>query len=81
MVVKIAVSRGRAFTIVDNTGGGMVAVSGCDASAMIDAASALSDYTGTGMTHLHLASFNSPTDIGVSGAEKQIDVPTSYIDK
>jgi fatty acid synthase len=84
MVVKIAIARGRALAIVDKTGGGMVAVSGCDASAMIDhidAASALSECTGTGMTQLHLAAFNSPTDIGVSGAENQIDVLTSYINK
>ena len=84
MVIKIAAARGRALAIVDKAGGGMAVISGCDASAMIDhidAASALSDCTGTGMTHLHLAAFNSPTDIGVSGAEKQINVLTGYIDK
>ena len=83
MVVKISVARGRALAMVDNIGGTMVAVSGCNAAAVrdhIDAASTLSDQADGEEKKLYMAAFNSPTDIGVSGAEKLIGVLTDYIE-
>jgi fatty acid synthase len=83
MVIKIAVARGRALAMVDNAGGSMVAISGCDADAVrdhINAASSLADISETEPKALHMAGFNSPTDIGVSGSTLLIDILTRYID-
>lgn len=83
MVVKIAIARGRALAKVDNIGGAMVAVSGCDAAAVkdyVDAASSLADLDEEESKKLYLAAFNSPTDIGVSGSEKLVDLLTSHIE-
>jgi fatty acid synthase len=84
MVVKIAVARGRALAMVDNVGGAMVAISGCDADAVrdhIEAAISLSDAEEGEGKKLYVAAFNSPTDIGVSGGEALVDTLTSYIEK
>lgn len=83
MVVKIAIARGRALSKVDNTGGAMVALSGCDEQSVRDhiaAVSFLSSQSGNPCPDLHLAAFNSPTDIGVSGAEAQIDLLKKYVE-
>ncbi|KAF7792169.1 hypothetical protein EIP86_003199 [Pleurotus ostreatoroseus] len=83
MVVKIAIARGRALSKVDNTGGTMVAISGCDESNIRDhiaAVSFLGTQTGMPVADLHLAAFNSPTDIGVSGPEAQVDLLRTYIE-
>ncbi|KAJ3555439.1 hypothetical protein NM688_g2577 [Phlebia brevispora] len=83
MVVKIAVARGRVMAEVDNTGGAMIAISGCDEQTVRDhigAASFLSVQNGTGSMDLHLATFNSPTDIGVSGLETHVDTLKSYVE-
>ena len=83
MVVKIAIARGRALSKVDNTGGTMVAISGCDESSIRDhiaAVSFLGTQTGMPVADLHLAAFNSPTDIGVSGPEAQVDLLRTYIE-
>jgi fatty acid synthase len=84
MVVKIAVARGRALAMVDNIGGAMVAISGCDADAVrdhIEAAISLSDAEEGEGKQLYVAAYNSPTDIGVSGGEALVDTLTSYIEK
>ena len=83
MVVKIAIARGRALSKVDNTGGTMVAISGCDESNIRDhiaAVSFLGTQTGMPVADLHLAAFNSPADIGVSGPEAQVDLLRTYIE-
>ncbi|KAF9261006.1 polyketide synthase [Marasmius fiardii PR-910] len=84
MVVKIAIARGGALCLVDNIGGAMVALSGCDAATVqdyIDTIIALSDNPKAGVTDsLHIAARNSPTDFGVSGAEYLVDDLTKYID-
>lgn len=84
ITVKVAVARGRALGIVDNIGGSMVAVSGCDADAVqsyIDAALALSGKDVNGTSQLYLASFNSPVDIGVSGSEDLLLTLADYINR
>ncbi|CCM00451.1 uncharacterized protein FIBRA_02483 [Fibroporia radiculosa] len=84
MTVKVAVARGRALGVVDNTGGSMVAMSGCDANTVndyVDAALSLAGRESQATRQLHLASYNSPTDIGVSGPEEVLDVLSMYIDK
>ncbi|KIJ60835.1 polyketide synthase [Hydnomerulius pinastri MD-312] len=86
MAVKIAIARGKALAKVDNTGGGMVAVSGCDADKVRDyAETAITlaglDVDSAGGPQLFLASFNSPTDIGVSGSEKHLEVFASFIER
>ena len=83
MVVKIAVARGRALAMVDNTGGSMVAISGCDADTVrdyIDRVSALAGISEAEQQRLYVAAFNSPTDIGVSGSTFLVDLLTRYID-
>ncbi|KZT06920.1 polyketide synthase [Laetiporus sulphureus 93-53] len=83
MVVEIAIARGRALSMVDNTGGGMVAISGCDADAVrdyVDAASSLANLSKEEASKLYMAAFNSPTDIGVSGSELLVDLLTKYIE-
>nr|ART89046.1 polyene polyketide synthase 1 [Agaricomycetes sp.] len=83
MVVKIAIARGRALAKVDNVGGAMVAVSGCDAATVkdyVDAASSLAELDEEESKKLYLAAFNSPTDIGVSGSEKLVDILTKHIE-
>ena len=82
MAVKIAVARGRALALVDNTGGSMVAISGCDAGTVrdyIDAASSLAPASGPESKRLYIAAFNSPTDIGVSGSNLLVNLLTKYI--
>ncbi|GJJ08186.1 Type I Iterative PKS [Clathrus columnatus] len=84
MAVKVAIARGRALGIVDNKGGSMVAVSGCDADAVrgyIDAASALSKEDGGETNQLYLSAFNSPSDIGVSGPEELLQPFAEYINR
>ncbi|CCM04590.1 uncharacterized protein FIBRA_06771 [Fibroporia radiculosa] len=86
MAVKIAIARGKALATVDNTGGGMVAVSGCDAEKVRDhAETAITlaglDVDSAGRPPLFLASFNSPTDIGVSGPEKHLEAFASFIER
>lgn len=82
MVVKIAIARGRALAMVDNTGGTMVAISGCDADAVrdhADTALALAEYDEHEVDQLYMAAFNSTSDIGVSGSEALVDILISYI--
>jgi fatty acid synthase, animal type len=82
MVVKIAVARGRALALVDNTGGSMVAISGCDADTMrdyIDAACLLAGISEKESKTLYMAAFNSPTDIGISGSDLLVDELIRYI--
>ncbi|KIK63451.1 polyketide synthase [Collybiopsis luxurians FD-317 M1] len=84
MAVKLAVARGRALTIVDNTGGSMVAISGCSPAAVgdyINTASYLAGMEGEENVQLHVAALNSPSDVGVSGPEKLLDVLTDYINR
>ncbi|KAK7047807.1 hypothetical protein VNI00_006135 [Paramarasmius palmivorus] len=85
MVVKIAIARGGALCLVDNIGGAMVAISGCDEQTIqdyIDAVVDLSDNPRAGVSDsLYIAARNSPTDFGVSGAEYLVDELTSYIDQ
>ncbi|KIJ60886.1 polyketide synthase [Hydnomerulius pinastri MD-312] len=86
MAVKIAIARGKALAMVDNTGGGMVAVSGCDADKVRDYAEtaitlAVQEVDSAGGPQLFLASFNSPTDIGVSGSKKHLEVFASFIER
>ncbi|KAI3605818.1 polyketide synthase [Moniliophthora roreri] len=85
MVVKIAVARGAALRLVDNIGGAMVAVSGCDLRTVQDYAEAVVDLSNnptTGVTDsLHVAARNSPTDFGLSGAEYLVDELAKYIDQ
>ncbi|KAK1215285.1 hypothetical protein PQX77_022103 [Marasmius sp. AFHP31] len=85
MVIKIAVARGNALRLVDNNGGAMVAISGCDSRVVqdyMDAVISLSDNPNAGVTDsLHIAACNSPTDFGVSGAEYLVDALTDYIHK
>ncbi|PCH43245.1 ketoacyl-synt-domain-containing protein, partial [Wolfiporia cocos MD-104 SS10] len=83
MAVKIATARGRALSKVDNIGGAMVAISGCDADDVrdyIEAASALSELSEEESAKLYMAAFNSPTDIGVSGSELLVDLLTKHIE-
>jgi fatty acid synthase, animal type len=83
MVVKIAVARGRALALVDNTGGSMVAISGCDADTARDYMDAVFSLAGTSepeSKRLYMATFNSPSDMGVSGSDLLIDLLASYID-
>lgn len=82
MVVKIAIARGRALSLVDNTGGAMIAICGCDEQSIrdhIEAVSFLSRQSGTGSIDLHIAAFNSCTDIGVSGPEAHVNLFQNYI--
>jgi malonyl CoA-acyl carrier protein transacylase len=82
MVIKIAVARGGALAMFDNTGRSMVAISGCDADTVhnhINAASSLADISEAEPKVLHMAAFNSPTDFGVSGSTLLIDILTRYI--
>ncbi|KIJ24979.1 hypothetical protein M422DRAFT_216980 [Sphaerobolus stellatus SS14] len=84
MAVKVAIARGRALGIVDNTGGSMVAVSGCDADAVrdyVDAALTLARKEDNKTSQLHLAAFNSSLDIGVSGSEELLDALADYINR
>ncbi|CCM04557.1 uncharacterized protein FIBRA_06738 [Fibroporia radiculosa] len=86
MAVKIAIARGKALAMVDNTGGGMVAVSGCDAEKVRDHAEMAVTLAGLGLEsadepQLFLASFNSPTDVGVSGSEKHLEAFASFIER
>ncbi|ESK88629.1 polyketide synthase [Moniliophthora roreri MCA 2997] len=85
MVVKIAVARGAALRLVDNIGGAMVAVSGCDLRTVQDYAEAVVDLSNNptaGVTDsLHVAARNSPTDFGLSGAEYLVDELAKYIDQ
>ncbi|KAH7886699.1 hypothetical protein F5I97DRAFT_2059038 [Phlebopus sp. FC_14] len=84
MAVKVAIARGRALGIVDNTGGSMVAVSGCDANAVrdyADAALTLARKDDSKANQLHLAAFNSPSDIGVSGPEDLLLTFADYINR
>ncbi|KAF9237181.1 polyketide synthase [Melanogaster broomeanus] len=81
MAVKLAVARGKALAMVDNTGGGMVVVSGCDADKVRNYAETATVFAGLdeGSPQLFLASFNSPNDTGVSGAEKHVDAFVSFL--
>ncbi|KAF9239502.1 polyketide synthase [Melanogaster broomeanus] len=81
MAVKLAIARGKALAIVDNTGGGMVAVSGCDADEVRNHAETAIVFAGLAKESLQLflASFNSPNDTGVSGAEKHVDAFVNFI--
>ncbi|ESK85112.1 polyketide synthase [Moniliophthora roreri MCA 2997] len=85
MIVKIAIARGGALCLVDNNGGAMAAISGCDEQTIqdyINAVVELSDNPRAGVTDsLYIAARNSPTDFGVSGAEYLVDALTSYIDQ
>jgi acyl transferase domain-containing protein len=84
MAVKIAVARGKALDMVDNIGGAMVAVSGCNADMIrhyVEIASTLVEVENRDLNELYMAAFNSPTDISVSGSEKLIDAFTSFIDR
>ncbi|KZT03145.1 FabD/lysophospholipase-like protein [Laetiporus sulphureus 93-53] len=66
MVIEIAVARGRALDVVDNTGNAMVAVSGCD--------------TDTVRGYFYLAAPLSATDNVFSAPEVLIDLFTKYVD-
>ncbi|KAF9237183.1 polyketide synthase [Melanogaster broomeanus] len=81
MAVKLAVARGKALATVDNTGGGMVVISGCDTDKVRNYAESATVFAGLdeGPPQLFLASFNSPHDTGVSGAEKHVDAFVSFI--
>ncbi|KAF9237185.1 polyketide synthase [Melanogaster broomeanus] len=81
MAVKLAVARGKALATVDNTGGGMVVVSGCDAEKVRNYAETATVFAGLDedSPRLFLASFNSPNDTGVSGAEVHVDAFVSFI--
>ncbi|EEB99972.1 hypothetical protein MPER_00207, partial [Moniliophthora perniciosa FA553] len=83
MVVKITIARGAALRLVDNIGGGMVAVSGCDLQTVRDYAEAIMDLSNTAADadFLHVAARNSPTDFGLSGAENLVNELAKYIDQ
>lgn len=84
MAVELAVARGHALLLVDNTGGSMVAVSGCGPETVrdyINAALYLAGAECEDPVQLHLAAFNSPFDVGVSGREDLLDVLTDYINR
>ncbi|KAJ6535978.1 hypothetical protein DFH09DRAFT_1043015 [Mycena vulgaris] len=81
MTVKIAIARGRALALIDNIGGTMVAISGCDAATVqsyIDAVFSLTDL-GADQQQLYIAALNSPTDVGVSGSTPLVELLTNYI--
>ena len=81
MAVKVAIARGRALSLVDNIGGTMVAVSGCDTASVSDhmeATSVLAESKRMN-TKLFMAAYNSPSDIGISGSEDSVALLTSYI--
>lgn len=62
----------------------MVAISGCNADAVRDYMDAALSLAGTECGkagQLHLAAFNSPSDVGVSGPEELLDTLTNYIDR
>ncbi|GJJ10578.1 putative PKSNRPS-like protein biosyntheticcluster [Clathrus columnatus] len=83
MAVKVAVARGRALGLVDNKGGSMVAVSGCDADVVsnyVDAVLALSQEEEDN-EQLYLSIFNSPSDTGVSGPEGLLQAFAEYINR
>ncbi|EPQ50300.1 polyketide synthase [Gloeophyllum trabeum ATCC 11539] len=82
VVVKVAIARGKALLLVDNIGGAMVAISGTDNNSLqdyVEAVSALAQDQGKDAKHLYLATFNSPTDIGVSGSDALVDMLANYI--
>ncbi|KAF9238192.1 polyketide synthase [Melanogaster broomeanus] len=69
MAVKLATARGKALAMVDDTGGGMVVVSGCGADNVRNYAETATVLAGLDEDSpgLFLASFNSPTDTGWVG--------------
>ncbi|KAF8157648.1 hypothetical protein K438DRAFT_1777141 [Mycena galopus ATCC 62051] len=82
MTVKIAIARGRALGLIDNIGGTMVAISGCDSATVqsyIEADFALTNIQTTEDQQLYIASLNSPTDVGVSGFTPLVEELTNYI--
>ncbi|KAF9235665.1 polyketide synthase [Melanogaster broomeanus] len=81
MAVKLAIARGKALAMVDNSGGGMVVISGCDADQLRNYAKTAIIFAGLDehSPQLFLASFNSPNDTGVSGAETHVDAFVSFI--
>ncbi|KAF9237177.1 polyketide synthase [Melanogaster broomeanus] len=81
MAVKLAIARGKALAMVDNTGGGMVVISGCNADKVRNYVETAIVFAGLGehSARLYLASFNSPNDTGVSGAETHVDAFVSFI--
>ncbi|KAF9237180.1 polyketide synthase [Melanogaster broomeanus] len=80
MAVKLAIARGKALAMVDNTGGGVVVVSGCDADKVRNYVETATVFAGLeeDSPQLFLATFNSPNDTGVSGAEKHVDAFTQF---
>ncbi|KDQ50123.1 hypothetical protein JAAARDRAFT_711195 [Jaapia argillacea MUCL 33604] len=84
MVIKIAIARGRALKIVDSIGGTMVAISGADAATVQDHIDAAIDIASETVIRpgdaLHIAAYNSPTDIGVSGPENLVNELTNFIE-
>ncbi|KAF9231065.1 hypothetical protein BU15DRAFT_56607 [Melanogaster broomeanus] len=83
MAVKLATACGKALAMVDDTGGGMVVVSGCSADKVCNYTEMATVLAGLDEDSpgLFLASFNSSTDTGVSGAEKHVDAFASFIKK
>ncbi|KAF9237175.1 hypothetical protein BU15DRAFT_76182 [Melanogaster broomeanus] len=81
MAVKLSIARGRALAMLDNTGGRMVIVSGCDADKVRNYAETAIVFTGLDKAspQLFLATFNSPNDTAVSGAETYVDAFVSFI--
>ncbi|KAH9940662.1 polyketide synthase [Amylocystis lapponica] len=82
LTVKIAIARGRALSLIDNIGGTMVAISGCDAGTVqgyIDAVFALANLATYEEQELYIAALNSPTDVGVSGTTALVELLVNYI--
>ncbi|KDQ58084.1 hypothetical protein JAAARDRAFT_57854 [Jaapia argillacea MUCL 33604] len=84
MAIKIAIARGRALKIVDSIGGTMVALSGADAQTVQDHIEAAIDIASETIIKpgdaLHIAAYNSPTDIGVSGPENLVNELTNFVE-
>lgn len=66
MVIRIAIARGRALSLVDGEGS-MLAVSGCTEEELV------SCFPTDGHKALHIASINTIKDFGVSGTSGDID--------
>lgn len=84
MVIKIAIARGRALKLVDSRGGTMVAISGCDSATvrdLIESSLIMSQTEVKAGDSLHIATYNSATDIGVSGPDYLVDLLINFIDR
>ncbi|KZT03147.1 FabD/lysophospholipase-like protein [Laetiporus sulphureus 93-53] len=83
MVIEIAISRGRALAMVDNMGGAMFAVSGCNVDRIrgyADTVASLNKLRKEESSKLYVAAPLSPTDTVFSGSEVLVNLLTKYID-